>query len=283
MTSKPRLLITINLWSLAGQPSPEAEWSIEEKLAAVRDAGFPAISTRATAAPNLKELLQTYGLRFGGFFDAADPAHYAEKIRACLAVDNGPINCQLADHDTPTDEAVEMTIALMEEAERQQANVYLEVHRDTCTETPEKTDAIAEQFTARTGKPLPINFDYSHPAIVKHLHPGNYVERLITRPELLQFSNLWHFRPFNGHHCQIPVTDGNGEWSPEYRQLRPFVYQAFRTWLAGNRHHEEFWVVPELGPLGGYGLSCFPNIWEDCIALGNDLIAIWDEVVAENR
>jgi len=40
-------------------------------------------------------------------------------------------------------------------------------------------------------------------------------------------------------------------------------------------------VVPELGPKVGYGLSCMPNIWEDAIALGNDLKTPWREAIEE--
>ncbi len=193
------------------------------------------------------------------------------------------MNCQLADHDTSTAEALELAVELMAEAKRQGAQVYLEVHRDTCTETPEKTAALARAYRERTGEVLPLNFDFSHPAVIKHLDAGNYVERLLGEAEgaLFPLSNLWHIRPFNGHHAQIPITAGD-DFSVEYRALRPFLREAFRFWLAGNPGHREFWVVPELGPLSsGYGLSCFPNVWEDCQALGRDLATIWAEVVAE--
>ena len=284
----PRLLLTINLWTLIGQPTPEHEWSMAEKLEVIREAGFAAVTGGAGADPRLAEWLRANGLRFAGFFDADEPVHYAARIAECLALDDGPMNCQLGHHDTPVEAAVEKCVALMAQADEQGAQVYLEVHRDTCTETPEKTAAIAAGYRARTGRDLPLNFDFSHPAVVKHLDAGNYVERLLG-PEnaaSLQRSNLWHFRPFNGHHCQIPITDGGGAFSPEYAELRPFVREALRIWRAGAERwqHDALWLVPELGPRSsGYGLSCFPNVWEDCIALGRDLEALWDEVGAEGR
>ena len=61
--------------------------------------------------------------------------------------------------------------------------VSLEVHRDTCTETPEKTYEIAERYHRATGRMIRFNFDFSHVAVVKHLNPGNYVERLLDHPE----------------------------------------------------------------------------------------------------
>ena len=122
-----------------------------------------------------------------------------------------------------------------------------------------------------------MNFDFSHPGIVKHLNAENYAERLFENVPLFQQSTLWHMRPFNGHHCQIPVSNGKGAFSPEYEEMRPFIAQAFKHWLAGPRPGNEFWVMPELGPFPGYGLSCFPSTWEDTIILGNDLRKIWNE------
>ena len=45
------------------------------------------------------------------------------------------------------EEAIELTLSLMAEAEKQNAPVHLEVHRDTCTETPEKTAGIIERLS----------------------------------------------------------------------------------------------------------------------------------------
>lgn len=277
-SSKPELLIVANLWSLTNHPSAEDDWSLPRKLEAIKEAGFEGFTTHFKRDPELARLTAESGLRYGGFFDAGADSDYRALIRSSLAVGPGPINCQLGDHDTLPEEAAEMAIALQEAAEELQADVFVEVHRDTCTETPEKTYAIARYYEEKRGKPLPINFDFSHPASVKHLGPHNYTERLIERKDLFQLSYLWHMRPFNGHHCQVPVTDGRGNFSPEYAELRPFIRDAFQIWLEGDYGHKEFWVVPELGPMGGYGLSCFPNIWEDTIVLGNDLKAIWKEL-----
>lgn len=280
--SNPRLLIHINRWTLSGHPDSKSPWDAGQQVAAVKAAGFDAICLPSDT-PGLKELLGQHGLRYGGAFDASREGQFAPRIAAALAIDNGPINCQLADHDTPVERAVELTIALMAEAERQGAEVHLEIHRDTCTETPEKVDAITEGVKAATGRYPRVNFDFSHPAIIKHLPPSAYAERLFTNVPLFQQSTLWHMRPFNGHHCQVPITDGRGNFSPEYQDIQPFIRQAFDHWLAGTRPGGALWVVPELGPRPGYALSCFPNSWEDAVVLGNDIRKIWNEalVVAE--
>lgn len=281
-TSTPSLIILIANWTLFDQKNADGSaWSLRQKLDAIEGAGFEAFCGELTM-PGLKEAMDESGLRFAGGFDAGAVEDFEPRIRGALEIGNGPINCQLADHDTPVDEAVELTVRLMEEAERQGAEVHLEAHRDTCTETPEKLYAIVEGVRAATGRYPRVNFDFSHPAIIKHLDAGNYAERLFENKALFQQSTLWHMRPFNGHHCQIPVTDGKGKFSPEYEELRPFIRTAFDLWLSGDRPNNEFWVLPELGPkCAGYGLSCFPDVWEDAIVLGNDLKGLWAEALLE--
>lgn len=272
--STPRLVITINHWTLWDQ-----DLTLDQLLDAIRDADFGGYSG-PTDTPGLANALADRRLRFGGAFDAGSEDQFAPRIRALLEVGDGPINCQLADHDTPVDRAIELTIALMAEADKQGAAVHLEVHRDTCTETPEKTAAIIEGVRAATGKFPRVNFDFSHPAIIKHLNASNYAERLFEDVPLFQEATLWHMRPFNGHHCQIPVTDGQGNFSPEYEEMRPFIRTALGHWLAGPRPNNELWIMPELGPKkGGYGLSTFPEIWQDAIVLGDDIKKIWAELL----
>jgi hypothetical protein len=273
--SQARIRFIANLWTLEGHPSEADEWSLEEKVKAIKEAGFDGVNHHGRS--ELKSLLQQYELEFSGGFDASDPADFAKLIAAQLDCGASSINVQLCDHDTPTEEAVANTILLMEEDARQDANVHLEIHRDTCTETPEKAYAIADGYREATGKLLRMNIDHSHLAIVKHLRPGEFIERLLVRPELLQGGNLLHCRPFNGHHCQIPITDGSGELTQEFRDYLPFAEAAFGCWLEGPRPHGELWVVPELGPVSsGYGISTWPPVWEDCIIAKRELAAAWE-------
>ena len=278
---QPRIRFIANLWTLEGHPAGAAEWSLEDKVKAIAEAGFDGVNHHGR--PELKTLLQQHGLEFSGGFDASDPADFAKLIAAQLDCGASTINVQLCDHDTPTEEAVAKTILLMEEDAKQDANVHLEIHRDTCTETPEKAYAIADGYREATGELLRMNIDHSHLAIVKHLRPDEFIERLLLRPELLQGGNLLHCRPFNGHHCQIPVTDGGGELTQEFRDYLPFAEAAFRCWLEGPRPHGELWVVPELGPVSsGYGISTWPPVWEDCIIAKRELAAAWERALIDH-
>jgi hypothetical protein len=274
----PRLYFIANLWTLRNHPSAAEPWSLRRQFQAIQEAGFDGVNCAAT--PEVAGLLKEFAFQFSGGFDCAQESQFGPLIAAQMDAGAATINVQLAHHNTPAEEAIRLTLRLMEEADRQKANVHLEAHRDTCTETPEKAYAIADGFRKATGKLLRMNLDYSHFAVVKHLAAADFSRRLLDRPELLQNGNLTHLRPFNGHHCQVPVTDGHGNLTTEVRDYLAFVEDVFRCWLAGARPGNELWVVPEMGPVSsGYGISTWPAPWEDAIVLKDELQKVWNKAL----
>jgi hypothetical protein len=102
-----------------------------------------------------------------------------------------------------------------------------------------------------------------------------------VNPRLIQNSRQFHFRPFNGHHCQVPVTDGTGRLSTEFRQWLPVLDRMIDTWLAVDQRDENFYACPEMGPVrGGYNLAQLPNSWEDARILGGIIASSWKRALA---
>ncbi len=273
----PQIRYTANLWSLVHYPSAKKEWSLDRKLRAVKEAGFDAFTTALTAEH--KPLAEKYGLIPVGYFATAKASEFVKLMRENQAGGAHFINVQLADEDTLTPEALKLTLRLMEDAAKVGVEPAVEIHRDTCTETPEKAYALADGYRKATGKYLPMTLDYSHVSVVKHLHPGNYIEKLLVQPKLIQRAEQIHLRPFNGHHCQVPVTDGKGHVTQEIKDWLPFVEALFRTWKAGKQDGRELFVCPEMGPVpGGYNLSTLPSSWEDAIVLRSLIAKVWNSV-----
>jgi hypothetical protein len=124
-----------------------------------------------------------------------------------------------------------------------------------------------------------MTFDFSHLSVVKHLSPP-FAPRLLARPDLIQRAQQFHFRPFNGHHCQIPVTDGKGNLTAEVKNYLVFVEEVLKTWLAGRQDGREIFVCPEMGPVvSGYNLSTLPSSWEDAKVLRVEIDKIWRKLV----
>jgi hypothetical protein len=277
----PRLRITANLWTLWDYPSAGRDWSLERKMAAISEAGYDGVACALDA--KIGRLAERHGLCGIGYISSADPSEFRSLIRRNAEGGALRINVQLGNHDTPVDKAVRMAVRMVEEGSNLGVPCDIEVHRDTCTETPEKTYAIAAGFKKATGSLLPITWDFSHISVVKHLAPP-YWERLIVAPALIQHALQFHFRPFNGHHCQIPVTDGKGRLSVELKQWLPFLDKTMATWLAVNQDGREMFACPEMGPVrGGYNFAQLPNSWEDSKVLRGIIEKAWKRALAAYR
>ena len=269
----PVLRHIANLWSLVEYPSAKKEWSLEQKLKAVKAAGFDGFTTQLT--PELAALGERFGLIRIGYFSSGDGDQFEKLLAAQKACGAVHVNVQLADHDTPTAEAVALAKRLMAAGKKVGVQPSVEVHRDTCTETPEKTFALADGYERQTGQRLTMTWDHSHPAIIKHLAPP-YWERLGVRLELFEVAQQFHFRPFNGHHCQVPVTDGRGNLTPEVLDYLPFVKELMRAWIKKARPGREFFALPEMGPVAsGYNLHSLPNSWEEAKILRGQIEMCW--------
>lgn len=258
----------------------EHPWSLDEKLRAFKEAGFDGVCW--AGSPELRTGCRKYGLIFVGGMasgNAVDFPRLLQEQKDCGAVH---INVQLATDETTASEALELALTLNREGKRIGVVPGIETHRGTCTETPEKHYALCDAYKKATGKLLPLSIDFSHFAVVKHLVPENFAKRLLVRPDLIQHAQQFHLRPFNGHHVQIPITDGKGNLTREFDEWLPFAESLLQCWLHGNADkNREIFVCPELGPVdGGYCLSTFPDSWEDKKVLRLEIDKLWRRLAA---
>jgi sugar phosphate isomerase/epimerase len=269
-------------WTLANYPAPKRPWSVETKVKKAKEAGFVGIS--AGADPKLAEALHKHGMTLVGGVDIGSSEEAPQKLRAFHDLGAVHINVQLCDHDTPTDVAVEVARTVVDIGKSLRIKPAIEVHRDTCTETPEKALALAEAYEQKYGEKLRMNFDHSHPAIIKQIRPAEYWERLSERLDLLQMSELIHLRPFTGSHCQTPVTNGKGKLDRDFKVWLGFCERLLTAWLEAADPGKELFAVPELGPQGsGYALACFPDVWKDAIVEKNEIEKIWRRLIRNWR
>lgn len=275
----PEIAHIAALWTLNQHPSREREWPLERKIRAISSEGFDGLAGRLT--PEHRRLADKHGLKhLVGFISSGNPGEFRGLIEAQKEAGAVQINVQMDDHDTPPIIAVRHWIRMALEAQKVGGvEVSLEVHRDCCTETPEKTYEIADRFRRATGQLLRINFDFSHIAVVKHLNPDNYVVRLLDHPDLVRNSTQCHFRPFNGHHCQVPVTH-RGRLTPEAKSYLDFSEAVMSLWRSApeNRSRTLF-ACPEMGPHGargsGYNITGLPPAWPDAVRLRRELALAW--------
>ncbi|MDL5051070.1 hypothetical protein QQ054_34280 [Oscillatoria amoena NRMC-F 0135] len=276
----PALKQFAGLWTLTHQPdidNPKKEWSLEEKFKQAKKAGFDAIG--GGADPALVPLAKKYGMELVIYIDS-NAKTYKDRLDAAAKCNPSRVNVQMCDHDTLPKDAVKVWLAMMEYAKKigLEDKIDLEVHRDTCTETPEKTYEIAKLYQQKTGKKIQMCFDFSHFAVVKHIYPPYKNRLLVERLDLTQNACQLHLRPFNGHHCQVPLTNGKGKICPEGAAYVEFVGDLLAEWFKGPRAKAgaTLYVCPEFGPrCSAYGLTTFPDVWKDACLLRKETETLW--------
>lgn len=264
------LWLFATLWSLRQYPTAKREWTWERKFRAIRDAGFDGVFS-----PPRPELSQRGDLRYLAVTSLSPGMDLVAPFRAAKDLGAVAIDIQLGDYDSPLADMVDLARTLAGVSRDVGLPFAIETHRDTFTETPEATVALARAFQRRTRSRLPLCLDHSHFAIVRHLAPGTFWERLREPEELLAAATQFHLRPFNGHHCQIPVLDARGRRTPEYRDWLGYAASLLQH-LRAQPTAEPVLAVPEIGHAApSYGLSCFSDTWADVSAVERDLRALW--------
>ncbi len=277
VSAPPRLLLCAQTWSLVGYPSPRREWSLEKKLTAIQEAGFDGVTAYIT--PEIQAGAERRGLQVVSSFDCGDLKTARERLTAQRALGVRFVNLQVLDHDTPPARAAAMAVQLIRLSRRLGLAVHIETHRDTATETPEKFTEIARLYRRATGETMPVTWDHSHFAVSKHVLPQAYAARLLAWPREIQHSQLFHLRPFNSQHCQVPVTNGRGRLTPEFVDYIAFVEELFVLWLRGPRPGGALWACPEMGMTHGYHVSTNPPVWPDVIRCREELLGAWSKAL----
>ncbi len=275
----PNLRHIANLWTLWDYPSPANPWELEQQLTAIRAAGFHGVCWAPSDA--LTEGCRRHGLEFVGGIAGGAPETLSAELTAMQRSGAVQVNVQLGTDALAANDALAWTLELMRSAHALGLQPAIETHRGTCTETPEKMYALADAYQTATGELLPISFDFSHFAVVKHLEPEHYGTRLLIRPDLVQHAAQFHLRPFNGHHVQVPITGPDGSLTDETAAWIPFATAVLRCWLEGSRESDRaLYVCPELGPKrGGYALSCFPDSWQEAVKLRELIESLWQQLL----
>lgn len=271
--AEPRLIMCATTWSMIGYPTVKREWSIARKIREIAAAGFDGVCAYIT--PEIRDEAQRHGLELMSGFDAKSVADALPRLRAQRDLGVKFINIQLLNHDTLPAQAAPVAVRLIREARSLGVAAHLETHRDTATETPEKFDEVARLYRKSTGELMPVTWDHSHFAVSKHMLPPDYSTRLLVWPKLIQASQMFHLRPFNSQHCQVPVTNGRGKLTPEFLDYVKFAEDLFACWLAGPRPGGELWVCPELGMSHGYHVSTDPHAWPDAVRARRELLTAW--------
>ncbi|MSU65202.1 MAG: xylose isomerase [Opitutus sp.] len=269
MSTRP-LLLFASLWSLRQYPTRAREWSWAKKFAAIRGAGFDGVFSPPIPALAERGSLRYLAVSSIGVDTKFEPTFAAARDFGAVAMD-----VQICDYDTPLAEVVKVVRKIRAVAAAHALPFAIETHRDTFTETPEATLALAQGYAKAAGDKMPLCLDHSHFAVVRHLPAAELWLRLREPAALIEAATQFHLRPFNGHHCQLPALTPAGRRTPEYRDWLAYVDGLFEYERA-RKTTEPLLVVPEMGHAApAYRLSGFPDTWRDVVAVAADLRCLW--------
>lgn len=239
----PGLAVLQSWWGLIGVGGADGEWTADEKVERIAEAGFAGIMGRLPypeEAGRWRKRLDAHGFRFGVHcfpYSGPELREFFAQIED-FGVDF--VNAHIMDVAATGDAAIALIREMIEEAAGRGIPFFVETHRGRITQdlrrTAEYVAAIPE---------LRLTIDVSHYAIAGEWeHPGDREARLLD--PLLRRTSCIHGRISNGQQVQIDIGErGEHPLVPAYAGLWT---TGMAYWLERAKPDELLPVLPELGP-----------------------------------
>ena len=239
----PRLRMQYSLWSMIGLPvNTPIEWTLAEKFARVKAAGFEAVECWLTESNERehKDALEAAGLRLvlghtpKTLEDVRNLATQARRLDADYAF------CHPLTPYTPFREA----IPFLKEAQRIVNDAgfayFVETHRNNIPESLLQAQQLIEEMPS-----IRLVGDFSHLVLVGEFY-GWEKERAIERMDtVLQRTIALHGRVSNGEQVQVDIGDGTGDTAQFFVRIWA---RAMSHWCQGAGPGDVFPFASELGP-----------------------------------
>ena len=266
----PRLQTGQTLWGLIKLPmNAPTEWTLDEKFARCRDAGFEHIECFIKDDENGREVLsklKEHGLQWSLGHRPMNP----DDTRAAVefALNNGArwVLCQPASAFHSLDEVIEIVKVGCDVAASSGTPYFVETHRNNFTETIPQTLRLIEAIPD-----IKMTADFSHFVVVGEFY-GWQAEGALERmqPIIERIAHV-HGRISNGEAVQVDVGDGSGdEGTPAHFFTRLWA-AIFKHWRTAATSGDVMPFSSELGP-PRYAITLpdgseFSDRWEQGLVL----------------
>jgi sugar phosphate isomerase/epimerase len=253
---EPRLEVLMSWWGMSGLGGHNGagnEWSMEEKVWRIAEAGYDGINgmlPEGKEAEQWQRLLDQYNLSYSvnAYPKTAEELDvFLRKAKSFGRVDF--VNVQVMRPFLVGDHAVQLLAEMAELSRSAGIPAYIETHRGTITQDLLRTVEYAERLPE-----LELTIDFSHYVVVGEMRTvSDEAEELLQT--LLSRTKSIHARISNGEQVQIdiPMFGNVGEGEIEFED--PMLKHFQRWWLGGmqswRQDAKEDEVLPficELGP-----------------------------------
>ncbi len=271
----PRLRLQHSLWSLRSLPMNAPEWSLDEKFARVKAAGFEAVECWLTDEDEVmhREALDRHGLRLVLGHRPFSPDDCRKTVERAVRLNADFIFAQPADAYTSLDKVVEIVTEGRKMAADAGLPMFVEVHRNNFTETIPATLQLVDRLPD-----VRFTADLSHFVVVGEFY-GWEDERAADRMmPILERTAHAHGRISNGEQVQVDVGDGSGATAQFFVNLWSI---AMRHWRDGAGPGDVFPFASELGP-PRYAITLpdgseFSDRWEQSLVMKRLAEQAWNQ------
>lgn len=253
----------------------ETEWTLEEKLGKVKDAGFEGVE--CWLGPNdeasHRAALDREGLRL----TLGHHPHTLEDVKTVVAqakrLNADFVFAQPLNPFFPLQEAAEFLKEARKIAHDEGLCFFVETHRNNIPESLNQALQLIDLMPE-----IRFTGDFSHYVVISEFY-GLAYERAIERmmPVLTRTSHL-HGRISNGEAVQVDVGDGSGETAQFFVQIWA---AAMREWRKEAGPGDVFPFASELGP-PRYAITLpdgkeFSDRWEQSLVMKRLAEQAWAE------
>ena len=247
-----QLRVLMNLMALESLPqnSVGPRGSFEQKLEAIKEAGFDGVQFAAMASREQLDNCSSFGLRIAGSGRVNVPED-APKLAEQLAGDGYEcatlhVGWGLEDDD----EAARLIESVLNTVQRWRVPLYIETHRATIFQDMWRTVMFLRRFPG-----IRINGDFSHWYTGQEMVYGGFEKKLAFIQPVLERVQFIHGRIGNPGCMQVRV-DSNALYVGHFKQLWT---AAFRHFLRAAQPNEAIYFAPELLAPDIYYARTFPD------------------------
>ncbi|WP_307300215.1 sugar phosphate isomerase/epimerase family protein [Neobacillus driksii] len=253
---EPRLEVLMSWWGMSGLGGHNGagnEWSMEEKVRRIAEAGYNGINgmlPEGEEAEQWKQLLDQYNLSYSvnAYPKTAEELDvFLRKAKSFGRVDF--VNVQVMRPFLVGNHAVQLLAEMAELSRSAGIPAYIETHRGTITQDLLRTVEFAERLPE-----LELTIDFSHYVVAGEMRTvSDEAEELLQK--LLSRTKSIHARVSNGEQVQIDIpmfeSVGKGEIEFEDPMLKHFQrwwLEGMRCWRQAAKEDEVLPFICELGP-----------------------------------
>ncbi len=245
----PKLWIAMNVWGLEKLPAGGPEWSLDEKLKRLREAGgFDVIDRYTVADPKsmaaveeLDQLTKKHGFKVGmatsiDRMDQLDPAIALAKKAGTPYVDvmTGPYTLSEAD-------AVRLMTAISDRFKAEKIALAFQTHRGLVTQ-----DLLRTVRYTRDLPDMRFDLDFSHYFVAGEIGEDPSAAALAAFDVILERAVMLDGRVSNGEQVQIDI--GPSGDNPHARRFAGLWKRTMVSWLTRARPGDVLPYRVELGP-----------------------------------